>query len=168
MSRSRVAVLMAAAGALLLSGLAAYSDDAPKKTTVKAPAAAEAKSIEGVVVRASSMTGMPVRSPEDKELGKVEDVVIDMETGSVRYVAISFGGFLGVGDKLFAVPFRALHVQHDSKAKKAHFVMNIDKKTLEKAKGFDKKDWPNFADPRFAEENDRHFVEVSVRRLPPQ
>jgi len=167
MSRSRVAVLLAVAGAFLLSSLAVYSDEAPKKI-VKAPAAAEAKSIEGVVVRSSSMTGMPVRSPEDKDLGKVEDVVIDMEAGSVRYVAISFGGFLGVGDKLFAVPFRALHVKHDPKAKKAHFVMNIDKKTLEKAKGFDKKEWPNFADPRFAEENDRHFVEVNVRRLPPQ
>src|SRR5262245_36868633 len=167
MSRSRVAVLLAVAGAFLLSSLAVYSDEAPKKI-VKAPAAAEAKSIEGVVVRSSSMAGMPVRSPEDKDLGKVEDVVIDMETGSVRYVAVSFGGFLSVGDKLFAVPFRALHVKHDAKAKKAHFVMNIDKQTLEKAKGFDKKEWPNFADPRFAEENDRHFVEVKVQRLPRQ
>jgi sporulation protein YlmC with PRC-barrel domain len=168
MSRSGFAALAAIAVCFSISSLDVFSDDAPKKSAParKVPAAvAEAKSIEGVVVRASSIVGMPVKNPEDKDLGKVEDVVIDMETGSVRYVAISFGGFLRVGDKLFAVPFRTLRVQHEPASKKAHFVLDIDKTTLEKARGFDKKDWPNFADPRFAEENDRFFVEVKVRKL---
>src|SRR5262245_12515112 len=171
MSRSVIAALAAVAACFSLTGLAAFTDEAPKKpaTAPNVPSAvSEAKSIEGVVVRANSIAGMPVKNSEDKDMGKVEDVVIDMETGSVRYVAISFGGFLGVGDKLFAVPFRALRVQHDAKSKKAHFVLDVDKKTLEKAKGFGKKDWPNFADPRFAEENDRYFVEVKVRKLTPQ
>jgi sporulation protein YlmC with PRC-barrel domain len=137
--------------------LALRADDSPKKIN-------EAKSIEGVVVRASSVNGMAVKSPNDKELGKVEDVVIDMETGTVRYVAISFGGFLGAGDKLFAVPFRALHVRHEPKSKSPHFELDISKETLEKAKGFDKKHWPDFANPRFAEENDRYFVEVQARK----
>src|SRR5579872_6177507 len=146
--------------AMPLWTLALNAKDSPKKVD-------EAKSIEGVVVRASSIAGMAVRSPADKDLGKVEDVVIDMETGSVRYAAISFGGLLGAGEKLFAVPFRALHVRQEPKSKSPHFELDVSKETLKKAKGFDKKHWPDFADPRFAEENDRYFVEVQVRKEKP-
>ena len=150
------------ASSLLMAtvALTTVAEDSPRKT-------AEAKSIEGTVVRAGLVAGMPVKSPADKSLGKVEDLVIDMETGSVRYAAISFGGFLGVGDKLFAVPFRALHVKHEPGSKTAHFVLDVSKEMLERAKGFDKKNWPNFADPRFAEENDRFFIEVKILKEKP-
>jgi sporulation protein YlmC with PRC-barrel domain len=149
-----LALIVVGSGVLVL---AVGAEDSSRKI-------GHAKSIEGVVVRASSVSGMPVRSPADKDLGKVEDLVIDMETGTVRYAAISFGGVLGVGDKLFAVPFRSLHVKHEPGSKSAHFVVNVDKETLEKAKGFDKKNWPDFADPRFVEENDRFFIDVQVHR----
>jgi len=171
MLRSKIAVLTSVVVCFSPLVLTVAAEDvknprpAPKATAPTG--AADAKSIEGVVVRASSIAGMAVRSPSDKDLGKVEDVVIDMETGSVRYVAIGFGGFLGFGDKLFAVPFLALHVKHDENGKHPHFVLNVDKKTLEKARGFDKKEWPNFADPRFDEENDRYFVDVQVRKVTP-
>jgi sporulation protein YlmC with PRC-barrel domain len=148
--------LLLPAALVLVSG----AEDSPRKV-------AAAKSIEGTVVRSSSVAGMPVKSPADKDLGKVEDLVIDMETGSVRYAAISFGGFLGVGDKLFAVPFRALRVKHEPGSKSAHFVLDVTKQTLERARGFDKKNWPNFADPRFAEENDRFFIEVEILKEKP-
>jgi len=145
---------------LPIMAVLAGAEDSPRK-------AAEAKSIAGTVVRSSSVAGMPVKSPADKDLGKVEDLVIDMETGSVRYAAISFGGFLGFGDKLFAVPFRALHVKHEPGSKSAHFVLDVSKEMLERARGFDKKNWPNFADPRFAEENDRFFIEVEILKEKP-
>src|SRR5262245_15795510 len=80
MSRSLV---MGACATLFSVALLAGAEDAPKKV-------AQAKSIEGAVVRSSAMTGMAVRSPADKDLGKVEDLVIDMQSGSIRYVAISF------------------------------------------------------------------------------
>src|SRR5262245_46240070 len=159
MSRSTV-LSLGACGTLLSLALWAGAEDAPRK-------AAQAKSIEGVVVRSSAITGMAVRSPTDKDLGKVEDLVIDMHTGSIRYVAISFGGLLGIGDKLFAVPFHALHVQHEPGSKAPHSVMNVDKQTLENAKGFDKKNWPDFADPKFAQENDRHFPVTQARKEKP-
>jgi len=159
MSRSAV-LSLGACGAFLFLVLNAGAEDSPKKV-------AEGKSIEGVVVRSSAITGMAVRSPSDKDLGKVEDLVIDMKTGSIRYVAISFGGLLGIGDKLFAVPFRALHVQHEPGSKSPHFVMNADKQTLENAKGFDKKNWPDFADPKFAQENDGHFTSSQARKEKP-
>jgi sporulation protein YlmC with PRC-barrel domain len=111
------------------------------------------------VVRANSIAGMTVKNPAGQDLGKVEDVVIDMGTGKVRYAAISFGGFLGVGDKLFAVPFHALKVKHNTGDKTTHFVLNVDKKTLEKAPGFDSKNWPDFANPRYGDDNDKYYAE---------
>src|SRR5262245_12175640 len=114
MLRSGTLTLGAVVLGLPVLMLAVGADDSLKNT-------GEAQAMEGVGGRARARTGMAVKSPADKDLGKVKDVVIDMETGTVRYVAISFGGFLGVGDKLFAVPFRALHVRHEPKAKSPHF-----------------------------------------------
>lgn len=111
------------------------------------------------VVRANSIAGMTVKNPAGQDLGKVEDVVIDMGTGKVRYAAISFGGFLGVGDKLFAVPFHALKVKHNAGDKTTHFVLNVDKRTLEKAPGFDAKNWPDFANPNYGDDNDKYYID---------
>ncbi|HEY2249711.1 MAG TPA: PRC-barrel domain-containing protein [Planctomycetaceae bacterium] len=110
------------------------------------------------VIRARHIEGMAVRNAAGEDLGKVEDIVVDMKTGNIRYAAIAFGGFLGVGDKLFAVPWHALRVVHDAKANKTHFETSIDKQTLKNATGFDKKSWPDFADPKFGENNDKHFA----------
>ena len=165
MGRSRIAVVAASAAFVFsMCGWAVFSEDTKAPPTAKPPASGRvtgstARAATGVVVRAKSIAGMAVKNPADEDLGKVEDVVIDMETGSVRYAAIAFGGFLGVGDKLFAVPFKALHVKQDAGSKTSHFILDVDKKTLEKARGFDKNDWPDFANPRFAEENDRYFAE---------
>lgn len=109
------------------------------------------------VVRADSIAGMTVKNPAGQDLGKVEDIVIDMGTGKVRYAAVSFGGFLGVGDKLFAVPFHALKVKHNTGEKTTHFVLNIEKKALEKAPGFDPKNWPDFGNPRYGDANDKFY-----------
>jgi len=110
------------------------------------------------VIRARHIEGMVVRNAAGDDLGKVEDIVVDMNTGKIRYAAVAFGGFLGVGDKLFAVPFHALRVVHDAKGNKTHFETSINKETLKNATGFDKKTWPDFADPKFGEDNDRHFA----------
>jgi sporulation protein YlmC with PRC-barrel domain len=122
------------------------------------PKGANGKVGTNPVIRSRQIDGMAVKNAAGEDLGKVDDLVVDMETGKIRYAAIAFGGFLGVGDKLFAVPFEALKVQHDPNSSSTHFVMSVDKKMLENAPGFDKKNWPDFADPSFAESNDKHFV----------
>src|SRR5579872_7610478 len=155
--RSAKMRLFWACSLVLTAGMAAALSAAP-------PRGADGKVGTNPVIRARHIEGMVVKNPEGQDLGKVEDVVVDMATGKVRYAAVAFGGFLGVGDKLFAVPFHALKVEYDAKGKTSHFVANINKKTLEGAKGFDKKDWPDFADPKFSEENDRHFpATVSIQ-----
>lgn len=78
---------------------------------------------------------------QGQNLGKVKELVLDPESGQVVYAVVSFGGILGVGDKLFAVPWRVLSWTRD----KEYYVLNVDKDTLKKAPGFDKKHWPDSA-----------------------
>ena len=73
-----------------------------------------------------------------EHLGKIEDLMIDLENGRVAYAVLSFGGFLGLGNKLFAVPWEALSVMPHEHA----FGLNVSKEILEKAEGFDKDNWP--------------------------
>jgi hypothetical protein len=82
----------------------------------------------------------------------VEDIVIGMHRGDIRYVALSFGGFLGIGDKFFAVPWDAVMVQYDANSKD-HFVMfDATKDQLKNAPGFDKDHWPDLGNEQWAKE----------------
>lgn len=90
----------------------------------------------------SSITGNNVRNAQGEDLGKVEDLMVNTQTGQVDYAVLSFGGFLGIGDKLFAVPMQAMQVDTENH----EFVLNESKERLENAPGFDKDNWPNTAD----------------------
>lgn len=91
---------------------------------------------------ASSISGDKVKNPQGESLGKIEDLMIDLESGRVTYAVLSFGGFLGLGDKLFAIPMEALTLDADDK----QFILNIPKEKLDQANGFDKDNWPDMAD----------------------
>jgi sporulation protein YlmC with PRC-barrel domain len=106
------------------------------------------------VLSAATLTGHRVRNPAGEDLGKVEEIMIDVPTGSVAYAVISFGGFLGIGDKLFAIPWRALTLNEGNH----EFILNVDRRRLEDAPGFDRDNWPNMADPAWAEEVENIFL----------
>ena len=90
--------------------------------------------------KSGQITGMTVNSPQGEKLGKI--LVVDQE-GTVRYAILSDGGLLGIGYKLIPIPWKALKPGKD----KNTLVVNIDKKTLEKAPNFDPKEWPKFTEP---------------------
>ena len=94
------------------------------------------------VLSASTIAGDGVRNRKGEDLGTIRDLMIDLGSGRVAYAVLSFGGFLGFGDKLFAVPFTALELQPDEHK----FVLDVDQERLERAHGFDKNDWPDMAD----------------------
>jgi sporulation protein YlmC with PRC-barrel domain len=94
------------------------------------------------VLPASAMVGSHVRNPAGDDLGAIEEIMIDLEYGCVAYAVLTFGGFLGVGNKLFAIPWEAL--TWDVQAKE--FVLDVDRELLKSAPGFDKDQWPDFAD----------------------
>ena len=104
---------------------------------------------------ASTLTGDPVRNSAGEDLGHIEQIMIDIPSGRVVYAVLSFGGFLGIGDALVAVPWDAMRI--DEKAAIQTFVLDIDRETLEKAPRFSKDRCPNMADPAFADAIHRHY-----------
>lgn len=108
------------------------------------------------VSRASKIIGTNVKNPNGDNLGDIKDLVLDPESGQVVYVVVSFGGVLGVGDKLFALPWKALHWTRD----KEYYVLDVDKSTLTKAPGFDKKDWPDSSKWDQLREEVKEFYQV--------
>jgi sporulation protein YlmC with PRC-barrel domain len=100
------------------------------------------------VMSASSLTGDRVVNKAGDNLGKIEDIMIHIDSGRVAYAVLSFGGFLGIGDKLFAIPWEALSLDEDRK----EFILRVEKEKLEKAPGFDKDRWPDMADPSWSEQ----------------
>lgn len=94
------------------------------------------------VLTASTLKGDSVRNSTGEDLGKVDEIMIDIPTGRVAYAVLSFGGFMRMGNKLFAVPWDALKVDEDQKC----FILDVEKSRLENAPGFDKDNWPDMAD----------------------
>ncbi|HKQ48671.1 MAG TPA: PRC-barrel domain-containing protein [Phycisphaerae bacterium] len=104
-------------------------------------------------LKATDVIGKNVENSQNENLGKIEDVVVDPDTGRIIYSVLSFGGFLGMGDKLFAVPFHALTLN----AGNDKFILDMDKERLKNAQGFDKNNWPNMADSRWARETHEFY-----------
>ena len=108
------------------------------------------------VLSASTLAGDSVYNSAGENLGKADEIMIDIPSGKVAYVVMSFGGVLRMGNKLFAVPWSVLQVDEDKKC----FILDVDKETLEAAPGFDKDNWPDMADPAWASQVFRHFDTV--------
>jgi sporulation protein YlmC with PRC-barrel domain len=91
---------------------------------------------------ADTLIGDKVVNGSDEDLGEIKEIMLDMNTGQVAYAVLSFGGFLGMGEKLFAVPWQALHLDTVNK----RFVLNVDKERLKTAPGFNPDAWPDMGD----------------------
>jgi sporulation protein YlmC with PRC-barrel domain len=101
---------------------------------------------------ASSIMSDKVHDENDEEMGKIEDIMIDLDSGKIDYIIVEFGGFLGIGVKLYAIPFKLLEVNPEKKL----FVFKGDKDKLADAPGFDMDHWP---DTNFHKEADYwHFM----------
>jgi sporulation protein YlmC with PRC-barrel domain len=119
------------------------------------------------VLSASSLKGTTVRNLSDEDIGKIKDLMIDWENGSVAYAVLSFGGFLGLGEKLFAVPLESL--KFDKRDGNEVAIIDINKEKLENAPGFDPDNWPQDADYTFIDSVYAHYGYDSYsRRYPPR
>lgn len=104
-------------------------------------------------VRASHLVGMDVFNTRGERLGDIEDMVIDLQSGQVRYAILSFGGFMGMGDDWFAYPTSAFRLDRGSN----QLVLNVSRERLEAAKGFDKDRWPATTDRSFWDRIEQTF-----------
>ena len=97
---------------------------------------------------ADTLIGDDVVNAAHEDLGEIKEIMLDMRNGQVAYAVLSFGGFLGMGEKLFAVPWQALKLDTANK----RFMLNVDKAQLKNAPGFDSDKWPDMSDPNWASE----------------
>lgn len=95
------------------------------------------------LVSASTLSNDDVYNRQGEKLGSIKDLMMDIHSGRVCYAVLSFGGFLSLGEKLFAVPWSALAVDTENK----RLLLDTNEERLKDAPGFDKDNWPNMADP---------------------
>ena len=95
---------------------------------------------------ADTLIGDSVVNAQEENLGDIKEIMLDMRTGQIAYAVLAFGGFLGMGEKLFAVPWQALQLDTVNK----RFVLNVDKSRLQNAPGFDPGAWPDMSDVGWA------------------
>lgn len=90
------------------------------------------------LLTASSIIGDKVVNTQEEKLGIIKDVMLDIRSGKVEYIIIELGGFLGIGEKYFALPLALLKLDPKNQC----FILEQDKETLMEAPGFDKDHWP--------------------------
>lgn len=115
------------------------------------------------VHRASDLVGTKVKNPEGEDLGEIEDLVLSPD-GHISYAVLSFGGFMDIGDKLFALPWHCLGVDHTSAdsiedLKNADLVINVPKERLKNAPGFEGGAWPEAANTAWCAEVDTYYAQ---------
>lgn len=105
------------------------------------------------ILSSSTIAGDEVVNRQGENLGEIKDLMIDTDTGRVAYAVLEFGGFLGMGSKLFAVPITAMQVDTESH----NFIFDQSKEALKNAPGFDKDHWPDFTDREWGTSVHAHY-----------
>jgi sporulation protein YlmC with PRC-barrel domain len=100
------------------------------------------------ILSAGTIIGNKVVNPKGENIGKINEIMLDLDHGTISYAVLQFGGVMGMGDKLFAIPWQALEIDGDKK----RFILRVDKKVLDKAEGFDQDNWPDAADYKWLAE----------------
>ena len=109
---------------------------------------------EAALLSAGTITGDDVYNLQSEELGKIQDVMLDLADGRIRYAVLASGGFLGMGGRLFAIPWKALKLDREHK----RFTLDMSAERLKKAPGFDKDHWPDMADTSWNSSVESYYV----------
>jgi len=154
-----IAVLCVSAAAAMASmspSIATGADKAGMKTQTKNQNASR-------YIRASTMIGMNVRNAKGENLGEIRDLIVDVANERVYYAVLEFGGFLGLGEKLFAYPVGVFKTSAD----RDDLVLNVDAAQLKAAPGFARDRWPEWA--KYRGTVDRYYgATVSLKPMPGQ
>jgi sporulation protein YlmC with PRC-barrel domain len=102
---------------------------------------------------ASTLIGDAIVNPAGEKLGDLKDIVLDTATGGIVYAVMASGGVLGMGEKLFAVPWHALRMDDNDE----NLVLDASPDRLKNAAGFDKDHWPDAPDAGFVERGRTYY-----------
>ena len=102
---------------------------------------------------AGTLIGDSVKNREGENLGNLKEIMLDVQSGRIAYGVLESGSVLGMGGKLFAIPFEAFTVDEQNEK----LILNVDKETIKNAEGFDKNNWPDTANPQWAQKTHDHY-----------
>lgn len=105
------------------------------------------------IMAANTLEDNDVLNPDGEKLGDIKAIMLDVLHGRIAYAVLSHGGVLGVGEKLFAIPWSALTLDTQRKC----FVLDVSVASLKGARGFDKHDWPRMADETWARDIHQYY-----------
>ena len=111
---------------------------------------------------ADTLVGNDVCDLKGESLGDIKEIMLDMRSGKVGYAVLAFGGFMGMGEKLFAVPWNALKLDTENK----RFTLNAEKDRLKQAPGFNKDSWPDMADQAWVNEIHSYWAPKLYSEMP--
>jgi sporulation protein YlmC with PRC-barrel domain len=102
---------------------------------------------------ATSIIGDKVENPEGDDLGRIDNLMINIGSGKIEYVVLEYGSFLGLGGKLFAIPFSELRLAPGRHV----FILNRNEEYLKNSPGFDKNHWPDTNDHTYYGDVDSYW-----------
>ncbi|SAK93313.1 PRC-barrel domain-containing protein [Caballeronia arationis] len=105
------------------------------------------------VMAASTIDGNTVISSDGDDVGSIKEIMLDVRQGRIAYAVMSSGGFLGIGDKLLAIPWSALTLDTDKKC----FRLAATSEQVRNSPGFDKDAWPSMAEKQWASTVHQHY-----------
>lgn len=147
-------VLAAALGLLSPAGAQAQRDNERGSTAAPTTSTRD--------VRLSRLIGMEVRNPRGEDIGEIQDLVVDVNNQRVHYAVLAFGGFLGMGEKLFAYPMRLFRQSAD----RDRLVLNVSREQLREWPSFERNRWPDWSEDRYRSEVERYHGGGAVQVQP--
>jgi sporulation protein YlmC with PRC-barrel domain len=159
--KNKFKLQLLAAAMISAIGMTAHADDAKRTSSGKSSAVVTKSSdaqLQGRDVRASKLIGTDVKNAKGEDMGEIHDLMLDPVSQRVSYAVLSFGGVMGLGEKLFAFPVNAFKASAD----KDELVLNVDKERLKDAPGFEKNNWPDMNSGKYRSEVDRYHKSESA------
>lgn len=109
----------------------------------------------GAPIKASDLIGQKIQNQDEKKIGRIEDLAVDLQAGRVVQVILSTGGFLSMGDRMIAVPPNVLHLDASSKILR----FDITQERIKSAPVFEMSQWKEFYQSDRVHESDRYYGE---------
>ena len=94
------------------------------------------------VHKLSELAGSEVRNSKGEEIGAIEELIVHPSSGGIEYAAVSIGGFLGLGERLYPIPWSLLNPRHAEDSTDVFFLLDVPRATLESAPAFVSDAWP--------------------------
>jgi sporulation protein YlmC with PRC-barrel domain len=105
------------------------------------------------IKKTSDFLEKPVEDLEGRNLGKIEELVVDADAERVAYAVLSFGGILSIGEHFSPIPWNALRFSYNE----AIFIIDLDKEELKNAPNFDKDNWQDMTNFKWLDEVYKYY-----------